>query len=86
MPPGARLLARTALEEHAAVYFGERAWGVQFHPEMGGEILRHYVDACESALEREGLDAPAARASAQDTPHSARLLRRFVELELGKTT
>ncbi|HEY3500529.1 MAG TPA: gamma-glutamyl-gamma-aminobutyrate hydrolase family protein, partial [Polyangiaceae bacterium] len=30
LPPGARVLARTRLEPHAAVRFLPRAWGVQF--------------------------------------------------------
>lgn len=86
LPPGARVLARTELEPHAAVYFGERTWGVQFHPEMDGEILKHYVVDGQGALEREGLDAPSVLASARDTPHSAGLLRRFVARELAKTS
>ncbi|MEO6603232.1 MAG: gamma-glutamyl-gamma-aminobutyrate hydrolase family protein, partial [Polyangiaceae bacterium] len=59
LPPGARVLARTAKDEHALVYFGERAWGVQFHPEMDAEIVGHYL-AARGALHPEALYARAA--------------------------
>lgn len=84
LPPNARVLARTELDPHAAVYFGERAWGVQFHPEMDAVTLGHYVAACSAAMQREGLDAQAALAGARDTPDSQALLRRFVQRELGR--
>jgi len=83
LPPGARVLARSALDEHAMVYFGERAWGVQFHPEMDAEILKHYLAARHGAMSAEGLDAQAAQRAAQDTPVARALLRRFVATELG---
>jgi GMP synthase (glutamine-hydrolysing) len=78
LPPGARVLARTALDDHAAVYFGQRAWGVQFHPEMDAEIIKHYLAARREAMHSEGLDALAAERSAQDTPASQAILRAFV--------
>src|SRR5205809_215271 len=43
LPEGARVLARSRLEPHAAVRFSEAAWGVQFHPEMDRSIVRHYL-------------------------------------------
>ena len=78
LPPGARVLARTQLDENAAVYFGQRAWGVQFHPEMDAEILKHYLAARRDAMRSEGLDAHAAEGAARDTPVSQAILRRFV--------
>lgn len=84
LPPSARLLARTELDPHAAVYFGERAWGVQFHPEMDREILGHYLQARSQAMQAEGLDPHALSENAQNTPESLALLRRFVQLELNR--
>lgn len=78
LPPAARLLGRTALDENALVYFGERAWGVQFHPEMDGEIIKHYLTARREVMTAEGLDTQAAEAAAADTPASQSILRRFV--------
>jgi GMP synthase (glutamine-hydrolysing) len=82
LPPGARVLARTSLDEHAAVHFGKRTWGVQFHPEMDAEILKHYLAARRGAMGEEGLDPLGAEAAAQDTPGAQALLRRFVTREL----
>jgi GMP synthase (glutamine-hydrolysing) len=62
------------------VRFGERAWGVQFHPELDGGVMRHYIEARRDALETEGLDARGLLDSAADTPESAALLARFVEV------
>ena len=82
LPPGARLLARTELEPNAAVYFGERAWGVQFHPEMDGEILNHYLAARSVAPAPGARAVPGVEAAASDTPVSQSILRGFVSREL----
>ena len=75
LPPGAQVLARTSLDDHAAVRFAENAWGVQFHPEMDAEIIGHYlaVRAAEPGSDPQGADG-----TARDTPESRALLRRFV--------
>jgi GMP synthase (glutamine-hydrolysing) len=78
LPPGARVLARTKLEPNAAVRFLPRAWGVQFHPEFDGDVMRGYIDARRRVLAEEGIDADGLGAS--DAPGAAGLLRRFVEL------
>jgi len=78
LPPGARLLARTALEPHAALRFGDRAWGVQFHPEIDAEVMRQYVSGRRELIESEGLDADAIHAAIRETPPGAGVLRRFL--------
>lgn len=79
LPPRARVLARSALEPHQCVKFAERCYGVQFHPEFDGDIMRGYVEARRADLEREGLDAERTASEASDTPTGARVLTRFVE-------
>jgi GMP synthase (glutamine-hydrolysing) len=78
LPPGARLVARTALDAHGAVRFGEHAWGVQFHPEFDGAIVRGYIDARRDPIRREGIDADSL--TSEDAPEAAELLRRFAKL------
>jgi len=78
LPPGARVLARTAQDEHAAVYFGARAWGVQFHPEMDSEIILHYQAARRDPAGEHALAAEAAQNPARDTPEARALLQSFV--------
>ena len=80
LPPGARVLARTALDRHAAIRFGELVWGVQFHPEIDGGVLREYVSARRAPLLDEGLNPEAILGRARDTPAGAGVLRRFAEL------
>jgi GMP synthase (glutamine-hydrolysing) len=78
LPPGARVIARTALEPHAVIRFLPRTWGVQFHPEFDGEVMRGYIAARLGALAEEGIDSNAL--AAEDAPAAAALLRRFLEL------
>ncbi|MES1173722.1 MAG: glutamine amidotransferase [Myxococcales bacterium] len=83
LPPGARVLARTAQDEHALVYFGQRAWGVQFHPEMDAEITGYYWAARSGPPQADALDGPRGPHRTRDTPESRALLRRFVEQEVA---
>ncbi len=85
LPPGAELLAHTPLERHAAFRVGRRAYGVQFHPEADGDILRGYVRAREPALRSEGLAFEAIRDGIHDAPHGPRLLRSFVRNVVGRS-
>jgi GMP synthase (glutamine-hydrolysing) len=50
---------------------GERAWGVQFHPEFSAGAMRGF------------LDPGTPRAAVAVAPQAARLLRRFVALVHG---
>jgi GMP synthase (glutamine-hydrolysing) len=78
LPPGARVLAETELEPYAAVRFGPRAWGVQFHPEFDGDVMRGYIDARRPALVAEGIDPDALEAV--DAPQAAHVLATFARL------
>jgi GMP synthase (glutamine-hydrolysing) len=79
LPKGAEVLATTALEPHAALRFGERAWGVQFHPEFDAEVMREYVETRAEILAQEGT-APAGVLAGIAAAEAGRLvLRRFVE-------
>ncbi len=78
LPPGAALLAATELEPHAAVRFGREAWGVQFHPEIDAEVMRHYVAARAEALALEGRDVEALGREARDARAAAAMLQAFL--------
>jgi len=80
LPPGSVLLASSAREPRQAFRLGERAWGVQFHPEFSAEAARFYVRAFARELRAEGQDPDALEAGVRDAPEAARLLRRFGEL------
>jgi len=75
LPPGAELLAHNEWEPHQAFRYGDRIWGLQFHPEFPGEAVLAY-----KALERDGIPNGADRypgdpAAAEDNGRT--ILRRF---------
>jgi GMP synthase (glutamine-hydrolysing) len=76
LPAGARVLASSALEPHALVRFGERAVGMQFHPEFDAAVMRGYIDARRGVLASEGIDPEGL--AVEEAPLSLELLRRFV--------
>ncbi|MEY4544630.1 MAG: hypothetical protein RL685_825 [Pseudomonadota bacterium] len=78
LPPGARVLGTTALEPHAAVRFGPAAWGVQFHPEIDGTVMRQYIEARRPALLAESVDVARLERSVEDAPAAAALVERFL--------
>ncbi len=78
LPPGAQVLGKSRLEPHAIVRFAPRAWGVQFHPEFDGEVMRGYIAARRPALAAEGIDPDAV--PADDAPEAAEVLRAFARL------
>jgi GMP synthase (glutamine-hydrolysing) len=73
-------LAGNAFEPHQAFRIGERAWGVQFHPEFDAPAMRGYVEALADDLRAEGADPEALRDKVQPTPSAAGLLGRFARL------
>jgi GMP synthase (glutamine-hydrolysing) len=77
-PEGATVLARSAHDACHAFRWGERAWGVQFHPEFSTTHMRGYVRARRDALRGEGRCPHAVAREVRATPHARRVLRRFV--------
>ncbi|PWN03009.1 GMP synthase [Nocardioides silvaticus] len=56
-PPGATLLAATALDEVQALRFGPAMWGIQWHPEATLEILTSWAASEPGPAADAGLDA-----------------------------
>jgi GMP synthase (glutamine-hydrolysing) len=79
LPPGAQLLATTALEPHAALRFGERAWGVQFHPEFDEQVMADYIQTRSAVLAEEGRNPEQMLRSISPARAGRLVLRRFVE-------
>jgi GMP synthase (glutamine-hydrolysing) len=80
LPSGARRLGSSAGDPNQAFAVGERAWGVQFHPEFDADVVRGYLSARRELLLGEGFDPEALQGAASDSPHGAALLRRFAAL------
>ncbi len=80
LPEGARLLAGSELDPHQAYAIGERAWGVQFHPEWDHEVIRAYLEERAETLREEGLDPDALLARVRPSSDGPAIMRRFAEL------
>jgi GMP synthase (glutamine-hydrolysing) len=80
LPPGARLIASSEMDRHQAVAFGERAWGVQFHPEFCAAVVGRYLDLHASAVAAGGGDPQRLRAAIRDLPWGSNILSRFARL------
>jgi GMP synthase (glutamine-hydrolysing) len=80
LPPGARWLARSLLERHHAFGWGERVWGVQFHPEFSPDIVRRYVEYYAERLRTAGLDPDRLRREVRPSEYGTPLLRRFAHI------
>lgn len=79
LPPGATLLARSALEPHHAFRFGS-AWGVQFHPEFISAVMPTYLEGFREVLLEQARRPDDLLAALQPVPESAEVLTRFAEL------
>ena len=55
LPAGAVLLASTPDCAHQAYRLGERAWAVQFHPEVDADIVASWADDDPAPVQRCGL-------------------------------
>nr|WP_180218773.1 type 1 glutamine amidotransferase [Streptomyces albus] len=79
LPPGAVWLAESERCRYQAFRVGERAWGVQFHPETAPERLRDWdpVRLAEHGLDPAGLYRRASRDARSATPVWRGLAHRF---------
>lgn len=78
LPAGATVLATTERDEAAVYRVGEEVWGVQYHPEIDGEVMRGYVEVRGGFIREEGLPYDAILASAADAPAGVGSLRAFL--------
>ena len=80
LPPGTAVLARSQHDEHQCLRFNPRCYGVQFHPEFDGDLIRRFIDARSEAMIEEGLDPAASRREADDTPTAKKVLHNFIRM------
>jgi len=77
LPPGARLLASNNWDNNQAFIVGNRAWGVQFHPEFDAEILNEYINYHEINPQKKSPTFEKSRANMLETHFSSSILSRF---------
>ena len=80
LPRGTVHLASGGVTPVQGIRWGERIYGVQFHPEMNADILRFLWEARVSDWQnRVPFDLKARVAAIHDTPLATRVLTNFVE-------
>ncbi|MFO0757564.1 MAG: glutamine amidotransferase [Byssovorax sp.] len=79
LPEGAVALARSPMEDAHAIRFSETCYGVQFHPEIDGEVMRAYISARREVLSAEGFAVDEMLSRAHDGDEGRRALRNFVK-------
>jgi GMP synthase (glutamine-hydrolysing) len=77
LPPGAEVVATTALDPRAAFRVGPRLRAVQFHPEFDADVMRGYLRARAQLIRAEGLGAEALLQGVHDATRGADILRNF---------
>jgi GMP synthase (glutamine-hydrolysing) len=80
LPPAARVVARADGDPHHAIHFGQRSWGVQFHPEFDAEIMACYIQLRADKLRHEGQDPDRLLARIETAPAGPALMRGFASL------
>jgi GMP synthase (glutamine-hydrolysing) len=80
LPDNAVILAANQHDPHQAVRFGDKIWGVQFHPEFTADVTRDYLNQQLELLTEYDQDSTYLLEQVSDTPESNALLRRFAEL------
>jgi GMP synthase (glutamine-hydrolysing) len=80
LPPGATRLAANRHEPNHAFRLGERAWGVQFHPEYSTDIMRAYIREQANELAVAVMDIATLLQTVIPTPAAGDLLRDFARL------
>lgn len=61
LPPGAVWLAASPAYAHQAFRLGERAWGIQFHPETPPHQIEQWTDEDLEPIRAAGLDPDVVR-------------------------
>jgi GMP synthase (glutamine-hydrolysing) len=80
LPPGAKRLATSPLDNNFAIRFAAKVWGVQFHPEFSGSIVSDYIGYRADELRGEGLDPEQLLANVTETEAAHSVLRKFASL------
>lgn len=80
MPRGAELLAEGSLFRNQAFRYGDRVYGIQFHPEVNRRIMTRWIESGAKDLGRPGAQS-AEEQKAACSAHEARMhawLERFL--------
>ncbi|ACK70998.1 glutamine amidotransferase class-I [Gloeothece citriformis PCC 7424] len=80
LPDNAIALGFSERDNYQAFRMGDRVWGVQFHPEFDGDVLRDYINYDREPLLKDQQDPDRLIEEILDTPHSHEILKRFTKV------
>ncbi len=80
LPPDAKRLATSPLDENFVIRFSENAWGVQFHPEFSAAVIAKYIAYRSEVIRQEGLNPEQLLANVKATEQANSLLQKFAEI------
>ena len=79
-PPGATVLASSTMDPNHMLRLAPNIFSAQFHPEFTGEFVKAHLAYYTEVYGKCGIDTAAMCAQVCETPQSAALLRRFLDL------
>lgn len=80
LPASAVRLAWSEQEPYQAYRIGNRAWGVQFHPEFSEQAMKAYIREHAGLLAGDGQDPETLENQVTSTPAGVVLLRKFMAI------
>ena len=80
LPPGARRLATSPLDDNFAIRFAKNVWGVQFHPEFSAVVMSEYIRFRSEPIREEGLNPEQLLEKTAETLEAKSVLGKFTEL------
>ena len=80
LPANAVILAENLFETHHAFRLGDRAWGVQFHPEFTADIMKIYAREEVESMSTVNYDINALEASICNTGDADAVLKNFMAI------
>ena len=78
LPPGARVLASSAHDQHQIIRYGPNALSTQFHPEFTPGIAQSLIHMRSGILHSEGWDPAALCRALSDTHYAREILKSFI--------
>ena len=79
LPPGARRLATSPLDDNFVIRFAENVWGVQFHPEFSTAVMSEYIRFRSEPIREEGLNPEQLLEKTIETLEAKSVLGKFTE-------
>ncbi len=84
LPEGAEVLGYNSHDNHQIVRYGQRIWGVQFHPEYDVEIINSYIDEQRKELLQFGFSPEKLLENVAETTYTNTIIDKFIRVVLDE--